>query len=281
MSLPNGVPKPVVKWVGGKTQLLENISENAPIEYGKYIEPFFGGGAVFFSLYKQGRVKKAVISDNNPELINLYSVIRDEPKKLIRELKKLEGANTSEEYYAFRHEFNALAKKEGSRVRRAALFIYLNKTCYNGLWRVNKKGEFNVPFGRYKKPAILDEENILAVSKAFQKAKVTLSDFEDTVQVAKEGDFVYFDPPYAPITETAKFTSYTKDGFENGEQERLATVFRELASDGVYVLESNSDAPVVSELYKGFDKVVVQAKRYVNCKGHKRGDVNELLIKSY
>ena len=281
MSLPNKVPKPVVKWVGGKTQLLESISENAPLEYGKYIEPFFGGGAVFFSLYKQSRVKKAAISDNNPELINLYTIIRDEPRNLIRELKKLGTANTSEQYYELRIEFNALVKKEISKVRRAALLIYLNKTCYNGLWRVNKKGELNVPFGRYKNPNILDEPNIIAVSKALQKIKITLSDFEDTVKTAKARDFVYFDPPYAPITNTAKFTSYTKDGFENGEQERLAGVFQKLASDGVYVLESNSSAPVVSKLYTGFDKVVVQARRHINCEGDKRGNVNELLIKSY
>jgi DNA adenine methylase len=277
----NGVPRPIVKWAGGKSQLIESILANVPETYHTYFEPFFGGGAVFFALYKKGKIHKAVISDINPEIINMYLVVRDEPSKLLNELKKLSAANTSEQYYKLRSEFNELSRTGASRVWRAALFIYLNKTCYNGLWRVNKKGEFNVPFGRYKNPSILDKTNLLAVSEALKNVEIQLADFKATVKATKKGDFVYFDPPYAPLSKTAKFTSYTKEGFENGEQERLAKTFEGLAANGIYVLESNSDMSTIRKLYTDFEVATVKAKRFVNCKGDLRGEVNELLIKSY
>lgn len=264
--------RPPVKWAGGKSQLLPAFEPLFPKEpFGLYIEPFVGGGAVFFHLAPS----KAVLIDNNPELINFYLVVRDEAELLIEDLKK--HRNTKDYYYAMR----ALDSANLDRVRRASRFLYLNKTAYNGLWRVNKNGRHNVPFGRYKNPKILDEENLRKVSAALKGAEVVLGDFSYCLNFAEEGAFVYLDPPYQPVSRTASFTGYTAESFGEEDQRRLSAVFRKLDEMGCRVMLSNSDTPFVRQLYQGYDIQVVYARRAINSKPDKRGPVTELVIRNY
>ncbi|MHA1399442.1 MAG: DNA adenine methylase [Candidatus Heimdallarchaeaceae archaeon] len=268
-------PEPVVKWAGGKRGLIDKYNRYFPKKFNKYYEPFFGGGAVFFHLFSLGRIKNAKISDINEELINMYIVIRDRVDELIEELKSGKYYNEKEQYYKIR------AEEPTDPVHRAARLIYLNHTCFNGLYRVNKQGKFNVPFGRYPKNVkILDEKNLRSVMKCLQKVDIKVQDFEEAVKDAKEGDFVYFDPPYAPLTETADFTSYTKEGFNFKEQERLANLFKDLSGRGCYVMESNSSAQIIKELYAEFEIIEIKAKRYINSDPKGRKGVFESLILS-
>ncbi|UJG40447.1 MAG: DNA adenine methylase [Candidatus Heimdallarchaeum aukensis] len=268
-------PEPVVKWAGGKRGLIEQYSRYFPSNFNHYFEPFFGGGAVFFHLSSLGLIKKAKISDINSELINMYIVIRDNVEELISELKSGKYYNDKEQYYKIR------AEEPNDPVLRAARLIYLNHTCFNGLYRVNKKGKFNVPYGRYPKDVkIFDENNLREVMLSLQNVEITVEDFEESVKEAQEGDFIYFDPPYAPLSKTADFTSYTKEGFGEKEQQRLAKVFRKLCEKGCYVMESNSSAPIIKELYSDFDIITVSAKRYINSDPSGRKGVDELLILS-
>ena len=207
--------------------------------------------------------------------INAYRVIQTDVEALIECLTG--HVNSREHYYRVRATDPSLL----SRVERAARFIYLNKTCYNGLWRVNKKGQFNAPFGRYKNPLICDHENLRSVSQALKGVMLLCEDFEVAVKSAQSGDFVYFDPPYHPVSETAYFTSYVDDGFGPEEQERLAEVFRELSDKGVLVMLSNSDREYIRDLYRGFRIESVQAKRAINCRADRRGPVSELIIRNY
>lgn len=263
--------RPFIKWAGGKKQILPHLLARAPRTFGTYFEPFLGGGALFFSLSPG----KAVLSDLNPYLVNAYSIVRDRVDELA---ESLQAHRADKEYYYMMRD---LSPEAMSQVERASWFIYLNKTCYNGLWRVNKSGRFNVPFGRYKKPKILDRENLHAASRALQGARVMCSDFEEAVQGALPGDFVYFDPPYSPLGGTARFTSYTGEGFGEEEQERLAGVFRRLSRRGVLVMLSNSDVPLVRRLYRGFRIDTVQASRAINCRGDRRGPVDEVVVTGY
>ena len=268
--------EPVVKWAGGKRGLIDKYRRFFPKNFGKYYEPFFGGGAVFFYLFSSGKISSAKISDINEELINMYIVIRDNINKLIEELKSGKYINEKEIYYKIR------ASEPSDPVERAARLIYLNHTCYNGLYRVNKQGKFNVPYGRYPKNVkIFDEHNLRQVSKCLQNVEITTEDFEESVKNAQKGDFVYFDPPYAPISATADFTSYTSGGFGLKEQERLAKVFKELSDRGCYVMESNSSAPIILELYKDFNIQFIHAKRYINSDPKGRKGVQETLIMNY
>jgi DNA adenine methylase len=264
---------PFIKWVGGKRQLLPTILELVPRSIsGTYHEPFIGGGAVFFALFGEGRIRRAVLSDVNRDLIDVYTTVRDSPEELIAALR--EHRNDKAHYYRVR----ALAVDGLSKVERAARFIFLNRCGYNGLYRVNASGKFNVPFGRYVNPRICDAENLRAASHALQCSEFRCGDFGGAAK-ARGDDFVYFDPPYVPLTRTASFTSYASGGFGPAEQVRLRDLARRLKRRGVRVLLSNSSVPAVHELYAdGFEKRSVHARRLVSCLPSGRGGVRELLI---
>lgn len=267
-------PRPFVKWVGGKRQLLSILHAAAPDNFGRYYEPFIGGGAFLFSQLPDS----ATISDANPELINCYQVIHDDVEALIRSLRT--HKNEEDHFYAVRAK--KLAKM--TAVQRASRFIFLNKTCFNGLYRENKSGQFNSPFGRYEKPKIVDTENLLAISEYLRTydVEITCSGYQTVLNKAQSGDFVYFDPPYAPMTKTANFAGYVKGGFGLADQAELAKMFAELTEKGVLVMLSNSNTPIIHDLYKGFNIQTIHATRSINCKGGKRGkEANEVLVTNY
>lgn len=266
--------KPFLKWAGGKTQILGHIFEHFPKKVRTFYEPFLGGGAVFFALANERGFERAVINDFNQELMDCYRVVRDFPQDLMRQLDRYK--------YDAKLFARLRAKKPFSLtpVQRAARMIYLNKNGFNGLYRVNRKGEFNVPFGTFKTtPRTYDLENITACSAALSHfVDIQSVDFEAATVRAGEGDLVYFDPPYVPASPTSSFTSYTSGGFGLKEQERLATLCRTLADQGATVIASNSDTETVRQLYQGFRIVPLQARRSINSKGDKRGHVGEVLI---
>ena len=269
---------PVVKWVGGKRQLMNQIDALLPKKISTYYEPFIGGGAVLFYLKPQ----KAVVSDLNGELINLYTVIKNNTDELIEDLKR--HKNESQYFYEIREQdrdksiFDKL-----TNVERASRLIYLNKTCFNGLFRVNSSGEFNTPFGNYKNPNIVNEPTLRAVSNYFNKADVAFccQDYAITLQEAKKGSFAYLDPPYDPVSDTSSFTGYNKGGFNRNEQIRLKEACDKLDSKGVKFLLSNSSTKFIKDLYKGYDIITVQAKRSINSVAEKRGEIEEVLVRNY
>lgn len=266
--------KPFVKWAGGKRQLLEELTRGLPA-FEDYHEPFIGGGALFFKLEAMGRIKNAHLSDSNEDLINAYSVIKNEVFELMSELALPIYANNEAAYYKIR------ASNPASKVQRAARFIYLNKTAFNGLYRVNSKGGFNVPFGRYTNPKILDSENLLIVHRALQTDALYCSDFSIVLKNAKRGDLVYFDPPYMPVSKTSNFTSYTKDSFTEKDQEKLMKTFKELDTRGCRLILSNSYNDFIADLYSEFAPETVHANRMINCKGDRRGKVKELIVRNW
>ena len=238
---------PIVKWVGGKRQLMFELLENIPKSYNRYFEPFIGGGALFFEL----KPNNAYISDMNEELINLYQVVRDNVEELIKDLQK---HDISKEYFMQIRNIDRTKKYQNwSDVKKASRFIYLNRTCFNGMYRVNSKGEFNVPFGNYKNPRIIDENNLINCSNLLQKTEIKNADFSKILNYIQKGDFVYFDPPYVPLNETSSFTSYTKDGFDIDMQFKLRDICDELDSMGVKFMLSNSDTKLVNELYANYE----------------------------
>lgn len=269
--------RPFVKWVGGKTQLLPEILRRMPQKntIKTYHEPFVGGGAVFFALQPQ----KAILSDVNPELVNAYEVVRDDVDLLIRDLKKHD--HNEDYFYKIRDADRLPLFKRWSSVRRASRLIYLNKTCYNGLFRVNSKGQFNTPFGRYANPNYVDAENLVACRRALAKTEILLNTFDSVVQRAQAGDFVYFDPPYAPVSETAYFTGYSKDGFGLDMQRELFKVCCVLHSKKVRFMLSNSAVPFITQLYSKFKVEIVHASRAINSRAEKRGKVQEVLVTNY
>lgn len=263
--------KPVVKWVGGKRQLVPILKEKMPTNYGKYIEPFFGGGALYFA----EEPKNAVISDVNAELINLYKVIADDVEGLIEALKKYKY---DKDFY---YKIRAIDPKELNSIEEAARTIYLNRTGFNGLYRVNKKGQFNVPFGRYKNPKILDAENLRNASKLLKTAIIINGDYLDVLsQFAEPGDFIYLDPPYVPVSKYSDFNRYTSDKFTFKDQTRLVDEVKRLRDLGCYVLLTNSNAPEVSNIYKGFDIETFETKRMVNSKANKRKGM-DVIVTAY
>ncbi|MFR7995028.1 MAG: DNA adenine methylase [Clostridium sp.] len=269
---------PVLKWVGGKRQLMSEIEKVLPKTYTTYYEPFIGGGAVLFEL----QPNKAVINDVNGELINLYNVIKDDVELLIEDLKKHE--NTPEYFYSIRELDRKKDKYENlSNVEKASRIVYLNKTCFNGLFRVNKAGEFNSPFGKYKNPNIVDEVTLKAVSKYFNKAdiKILNGDFEASLKGIRKGAFVYLDPPYDPVSNSANFTGYDKGGFNRDEQIRLKKLCDKLDKKGVKFLLSNSATDFIKDLYKDYNIKIVKAKRAINSNGNARGEVDEVLVRNY
>lgn len=275
-AIPPTVAQPFLKWPGGKRHLLPEILPRLPKKINTYYEPFVGGGAVFFALAAEGRFKRAVLGDYNPDLIRAYNDIAHRCDAVISALTKHVDAHCEKHYYDVR-AWNPY--KLGSP-EATARFIYLNRTCFNGLFRVNKKGEFNVPFGDYKNPKICDEANLRFVSNSLRFGNVYIieADFEQTVFPARRGDAVYFDCPYVPVSATSNFVAYGKDGFGPEDQTRLRDVAKRLIDRGVHVLLSNSDTPFVRKLYKGFKIERVEAPRRINSKGGKRGNVGELLI---
>lgn len=267
-------PKPFVKWAGGKRQLIDILLLNTPSVFGTFYEPFVGGGALLFALMPE----QSVVSDTNAELINAYLVIRNNCEGLIRSLRR--HKNEEEYFYKIRSKDPAML----SSVQRASRFIYMNKTCYNGLYRENSKGQFNAPYGRYKNPNIVDAENLRAISSFLKGSQVTIlcQDYRTTVMGAQKGDFVYFDPPYHPLSQTASFTKYVRGDFNARNQQELAETFRSLAERGCYVMLSNSNTPFIKKLYKGFKILEIEANRFINCKGDKRGKgLFELIVKNY
>ena len=279
--LINAKPRPFVKWVGGKRQLLKQFRELGlyppeafnPIT-STYHEPFVGGGAVFFDLLP----KNAKLYDLNNELVISYIVIKNNVEELIKSLQK---HIYDKEYYL---EVRAKKVENLSDVEIASRFIFLNRTGFNGLYRVNKSGQFNVPFGRYSNPVICDEDNLRRVSDVLQDVVITHQDYKNVLGTAKSGDFIYFDPPYYPINTTSSFTSYTVEGFLEKEQTELRDTFVKLHERGCFVMLSNSDTPFINELYSELEGVSINkiiAGRAINSKGSKRGKINEVLITNY
>lgn len=266
---------PLLKWAGGKTQLLPELDKAFPERCGTFFEPFIGGASVFFHMANESRFERAAINDWNPEIVNLYEVVQYEPEYLMAEIDQFMSHGLTEEKY---YECRSLEVNQLDRVVAAARTLYLNKLGFNGLYRQNKKGQFNVPWGKKSKATVYVRENVRACSEVLQDVRVTQGDFALCTQEAKPGDLVYMDPPYVPLTDTSNFKSYTKDGFTLEDQERVRNEFARLAGLGVHVVASNSDTPVIRELYEGFDIRTVQARRNINSKGGKRGPVNEVLV---
>ncbi|AFZ48831.1 DNA adenine methylase [Dactylococcopsis salina] len=274
----NPLAQPFLKWAGGKRKLILTIKKYLPKNYNKYYEPFVGAGAVLFYL----QPRKTLINDTNWELINCYHVIKENPEELLKLCQRHQENNSKEYYYKLREKDRDSSFKNLSSVERAARIIYLNKTCFNGLFRVNSHGQFNVPYGDYSNPVIADSSVIMAVNKFLNQKSVEIckDDFQNAVTSAKKGDFIYFDPPYHPISNTSSFTGYNINGFGEKEQERLKLVCDQLSDRGCYVLVSNSDTPFIRELYGDYRYKIeeVKAGRAINAVGSKRGKIGELLI---
>ncbi len=272
--------RPFLKWAGGKGQLLDQFALLYPRSFENYHEPFMGSAAVYFHLCSSGlikRAKRARLTDSNVELVNCYRVVRDEVDALIELLAEHKRRHSREHYYQVRGQ----RPQALSPLEAAARFIYLNKTCYNGLYRVNRRGQFNVPMGSYKNPAILDAEELRRASCALRETEIAVADFREVVHHAKSGDLIYFDPPYHPLTKTANFTSYTEAPFGEEQQRELAQVFCQLDRQGCQVMLSNSWTPFILDLYRGFHLVEVRAARAINSKASGRGRISEVVVLNY
>ena len=269
-------PAPILKWAGGKGRLLTQLQSRLPtgLAQRRYLEPFIGGGALFFALSP----RQAILSDVNASLIETYRAVRDQVDAVVSTLERLAVGHSKEKFYRTREKYN---REELSPVERAATFLYLNKTCFNGLHRVNRRGEFNVPFGRYKNPRIVDAPRLRAASRLLRGADLRSAPFEHVLETARPGDFIYFDPPYVPVSDTANFTGYAQTGFGPGDQTRLRDVFRELDRRRCHVMLSNSDVPAVRDLYQGFSIHVVSAPRAISCNADTRKAVREVVVTNY
>ena len=273
--------QPFLKWAGGKSQLLEQFEPFFPESVRSYCEPFLGGGAVFFHLKARFPKMRATLCDNNQELINCYQVVRDHVGELVTHLDEhlLEFRMHGEQHYYHVRKQHELK----GAVQRAARMIFLNKTCYNGLWRVNGSGSFNVPIGSYRpeRVSLYARSNMLAASRALQEVDLRVQDFCKTMTAAQPGDFLYIDPPYYPLSRTANFTSYTKKDFGPAEQQKLSELYAAADRHGAKLMLSNSDTPETRQFYAGFTLKTVQARRAVNCDGAKRGRISELVVLNY
>lgn len=297
----NQSAKPFVKWAGGKSQLLSDMQKRYPKELGisikRYCEPFVGGGAVLFDILSKYEMDVVLINDINSELINTYYQIKNNLDYLVEQLTKIQDEYWSRSkedrkkyYYNKRDLFNSLKSTHESSlfVLKASLFIFLNRTCFNGLYRVNKKGQFNVPIGSYKKPTICDFENLTIVSNILKYVDIRCGDYEECKDFITKKTLVYIDPPYRPISETASFTSYTEDAFNDTQQKRLGQFVDTINALGAKVLVSNSDPKNIDKeddffdtLYEAYDIKRISAKRMINCNGDSRGNISELLITNY
>lgn len=297
--------KPFVKWAGGKGQLLGELEKRLPSEIlqdkviSRYVEPFVGGGAMFFFLQNRYKIGESFLSDCNEDLILTYEVIKRDAMELIGELSEIEDFHLQkseekrkENYYSIRDAYNSqeidYQTQSHEWIRRAAYFIFLNKTCFNGLYRLNSKGLFNVPFGRYKNPTICDEKNIIEVRKALKDTNLSQRDFTGSSEYIKDGSFVYLDPPYRPLNQTSHFTSYSKEGFNDDSQKKLADYYKEMDQRGAKLMLSNSDPKnhdegdkFFDELYKDFNLERIPAKRNINRDASRRGKINELIVRNY
>lgn len=267
--------KPFIKWAGGKSQLLSELARRTPSDFGCFYEPFLGGGAFFFSL----QPLRSVLVDVNQELISCYTVVRDDVEALIKDLKRHQY--DEEYFYRIRNVDRLPDYSAWTALERASRFIFLNKTCYNGLYRVNSRGQYNVPFGRYTNPKIVDPENLRACSRALRNVSLICGSFLSIEDQVTSNDFVYFDPPYAPLNATSNFTSYSKDSFDSSMQLALRDLCERLNSKGIRFMLSNSSAPFVLELYQNFTIEFVDASRAINSSGTKRGKVKEVIITNY
>jgi DNA adenine methylase len=280
-SSPSAIARPFLKWVGGKGQLLKQYRAYFPQQFDTYYEPFLGGGAVFFFLSGHPSIPlhRAHLTDINPELVNVYQCVQQQVDAVIARLSDHRRCHSPDYYYQVRRT------EATSPIERAARLIYLNKTCFNGLYRENSKGQFNVPMGRYKNPSIFDPAVLHAASQALQRATIARHSFDHVLELAQSPrDFVYFDPPYYPISATSNFTGYTRRSFGEAEHLRLFETFQILAERGVQVMLSNSDCPFVRDLYSQCDRAqlhTISAARLVNCNAQRRGKITELLITSY
>src|SRR6185503_12503940 len=281
MPKPQVETRPFLKWAGGKTQLLSQLSPLFPRQFNGYYEPFVGSAAVFFHLYNlkqrgevKGSMKRVSLTDSNEDLVNCYRAVRDGVESLIRWLNEHKKSHSLRYYYAMR----AQNPRNMGDVEQAARLIYLNKTCYNGLYRVNRKGQFNVPMGRYRNPGIFDPDELRAASRALDEVEIAVADFRNVLRQARRGDFVYFDPPYYPLSKTAGFTSYTQDSFGKFEHESLALVFRALHEKGCRVMLNNSWTTFTRKLYVDFKRVELSAVRSINSKANKRGKISEMVV---
>lgn len=304
--MANSSAKPFLKWAGGKTQLLEEFTKRIPKELSEgklpvFIEPFIGGGAVFFHFNSLFEFDECHIFDINEELILAYTVVRNNVEDLIDNLGDIEkdffskdDSGRKEFYYNLRDEFNRqksainFRQFEKAWINRAAYLIFLNKTCFNGLYRVNNQGEFNVPFGKYKNPKILNTDLLRLDSETLQNTTIHLGDFTDSYRYVSDDSFVYFDPPYRPLNETSSFTQYSKNGFNDSEQERLASFFEQCDRKHAKLMLSNSDPKNVDPnddffdiLYEKYHITRVPAKRMINCDGTKRGEIREIIVTNY
>ncbi|MCL1901298.1 MAG: DNA adenine methylase [Firmicutes bacterium] len=295
-----GLAKPFVKWAGGKGQLIEKLNMLYPHELvnGKiktYIEPFVGGGAVLFDVLQKFNIAKAVIIDLNKELMNCYRCIKVSVNKIIEQLEMLQKTfidlsveERAKYFLSVRKKYNSIRLNGQYDFEKSADFIFLNKTCFNGLYRVNSRGEFNVPFGKYKNPLICDRENLLLINKLLQKVEILYGDYSKCKDFADKDTFVYFDPPYRPITNTQSFVGYSQDGFNDNNQKELAEFVKELAKKGCKFMLSNSDPKnedqtdnFFDDLYISFDIKRINAKRMINCQADKRGDITEIVVRNY
>lgn len=300
------IAKPLLKWAGGKTQLLPEIDARLPQDFKNgfiknYCEPFLGGAAVFFYISQKYNIEKAVLSDINEEIILFYKVIKNNPYEFINEIEDYKNKYNSlnyekqkEFYYEIRELFNKTKTEldflhyDEKHIKRAAQILFLNKTCYNGLYRQNSKGEFNVPFGKYENPKFYEKDNVILISKLLKNAELYAADFEFIEDKIDNSFFVYFDPPYRPISKTSSFTSYSKSDFDDKQQIRLAQLIKRLDKKGIKFLLSNSDPKnfdtndnFFENLYSEFKIERVYAKRMINCNGNNRGNISELIIRNY
>ena len=277
MRRKNKLLHPFLKWAGGKRQLLTEIRKYLPKNFTTYYEPFLGGGAVLFDL----QPSKAIVNDINSDIINVYNVIKNDLDELIEDLGT--HKNEHDYFYYIRELDRADNFNEMSKIKKASRIIFLNKTCYNGLFRVNSQGQFNVPFGKYKKPNIVNEITLKSISNYLNKNNITIlnTDFVDSVKNIRKNGFVYFDPPYDPISDSSSFTGYTLNGFDKEEQIRLKKLCDRLDNKGCKFLLSNSATPFILDLYKDYEIIMVKASRTINSIGSGRGKIDEVLVKNY
>lgn len=274
--------RPLLKWAGGKRQLLHEIMEKIPSRFETYWEPFIGGAALFFgiSATSSSAGRRSVLSDINPDLCLFYETVKGNPAELIEYMESLEFGNNPVDYYEARETFNRMRGNEYP-IEKSGLLLYLNRHCFNGLYRVNSKGEFNVPFGSYISPKMPSREHIISASETLQNAVILNKDFQEVLSNAEARDFVYLDPPYEPVSSSSNFTAYSSKGFNREEQVRLSSVLKELDRKGTSFLLSNSGNSFLEELYDGFHIKTVEARRNINSKGSKRGTVSEILVSNY
>lgn len=269
-----------VKWAGGKLQLIDQFKSFFPDKFNSYFEPFVGSGAVAFYILQKYKPKRVVLSDINEELINAFNVIKNNVEDLIAKLNEHKENHTKNDKTYF-YKMRVLNPSTLTHLERAARFIYLNKTCFNGLYRVNSKGQFNVPIGSYKNPDIVQADKLRRISNLLKTVKIKVMSFEKITDLAKKGDLIYFDPPYYPLKTGKSFTAYTKNNFLEKEQEKLAEVFTQLNKKGCKVMLSNSDTKFIKELYKDYSVNTVKATRMINCNGADRGKINEVVVTNY